>query len=295
MEVIFGSKPDLVAATMSNRLGQELTQVAGRAQAVRQWAGTAQCPLPVEFESGSSVVTELLNTAAANARLKQFADEWSRLNQFAEQLQALEEFRRDHGPKYPELRDFFTGMVNAETNLPAVTSFIQDWLSVTNARTVWQPARWNEVCLSYERARQAVTDQIAAWRSEADRGVTELQGSVSDRVQAMGVSDDQMAEEMSALVECVVPIKDLLTQPALSYATARGLAGELLAAQYMSQRRLAEVKAKYDPEAKPTHLTWSQVAGRVELRAPEDVEPVLNRLRTVLRERLSEGGTIILD
>lgn len=294
MEAIFGIKPDLVAATMGNRLGEELGKVDRRAKSVLQWAGTAQCPPPLAFESGASVVTELLNTGTANARLKQFSDEWPRINQFCEQLQALESFQREHGAVYQELRDYFTSMVNAEAKLPAVTAFIQDWRAVTDERCVWQPARWNEVCQAYERARQAVTNQIAAWRQEAADGLGAIGGDLDQQLLAAGVPDEALPTERAAFDGILAPLRARVDRPDLSYAEARGLTDAVETARSQANRRIADLRARYGgEEATLVHLRWSELVGRAELRSASDLDAVLARLRAELERYLGDGVLIV--
>ncbi len=292
METLFDIKPELVAATMNNQLGTQLGRLSERTGTVRQWANTAQCPLPPAFESAASQVEDLLNTAGANARLKQFASAWQPINDLVVQLESLEAFRRDQAAKYQELRDFFTSMVNAESDLPEVRSFIMDWRAVMEERTVWKPERWNEVCQAYERARQAVTQQIAAWRDEAERQIADLDGSPADRLRAVAVPDDQLAAELAALDGFLAPVRSRLERTELSYAEARALAGNVEAARGQVARRIAELQAKYDPNA-PVYLKWSQVAGRVELRTSEDVEALVERLRAELGARVGTGVVVV--
>lgn len=54
MEVLFGSKPSLVAATMHAELGKALAALGERATAIGEWARTAQCPLPRASPRGGS-------------------------------------------------------------------------------------------------------------------------------------------------------------------------------------------------------------------------------------------------
>src|SRR5207247_8172820 len=65
METIFSFsvKPALVPATLNTVLGEQLTELARQAQSVKSWATTARCPLSLAFESGSSLVSELLDSA----------------------------------------------------------------------------------------------------------------------------------------------------------------------------------------------------------------------------------------
>ena len=97
METIFGVKPALVPATLNTVLGEQLTDLARQAQEVKSWATTARCPLPLAFESGSSLVSELLDSATPSVRLPHFQEQWETLLQYTQKLHDLIMFQREHG------------------------------------------------------------------------------------------------------------------------------------------------------------------------------------------------------
>src|SRR5262249_3046045 len=149
IEALFGVKPALVLATLNTVLGDKLAETSRKAQEVQTWANTARCPLPQVFESGNSLVAELLNNGSAPARLPRFREQADTLLHFHDTLHHLLDFKRDHGAEFGNVREFFTGMVNAETGLPEVARFIADWRAVTNERSVTETARWNEILQAY--------------------------------------------------------------------------------------------------------------------------------------------------
>src|SRR5207248_4000637 len=75
VEAIFGTKASLVAATLNSVLAEKLSGTVQQAQEIQQWASTAQCPLPVAFESGSSLLADLLNTASPAVRMPRFLEQ----------------------------------------------------------------------------------------------------------------------------------------------------------------------------------------------------------------------------
>ena len=169
METIFGVKPALVPATLNTVLGEQLTDLSRQAQSVKSWATTARCPLPLAFESGSSLVSELLDSATPSVRLPHFQEQWETLLQYTQKLHDLVMFQREHGNDFLAVRDFFSSMVNAEVDLPELRRFISDWRALTNERSVTEADRWNELMNTYHAAHQAVTNQIATWQRKHAR------------------------------------------------------------------------------------------------------------------------------
>src|SRR5205823_642568 len=106
IEALFNARPALVQATLNTVLGEKLAESARQAQEIQSWATTARCPLPAAFVSGSSLVTELLNNAAQQARLPRFREQAETLINYHEILRELTEFKRDHGATFISIREF---------------------------------------------------------------------------------------------------------------------------------------------------------------------------------------------
>ena len=145
MQMIFGVKPSLVPATLNTVLGEQLTDLDKQAQEVKSWATTARCPLPLAFESGNSLVSELLDTAIPSVRLPHFQEQWETLQEYTQVLDNLTIFQRQHGAEFQTVRDFFSSMVNADVDLPELRRFISDWRAVINERSMTEADRWNEL------------------------------------------------------------------------------------------------------------------------------------------------------
>src|SRR5947209_7644369 len=248
MQTIFGVKPALVPAILNNVLGDQLTDLARQAQSVKNWATTARCPLPLVFESGSSLVNELLDSATPSVRLPHFQEQWETLLQYTQLLQELVIFQREHGTQFLTVRDFFSSMVNAEIDLPELRRFISDWRAVTNERSVTEADRWNELMKTYLAAQQAVTNQIATWQQEARKNFTEMQAQLKERVKAAGVPDEQADVEIAALAADLQSIQERIEQPNPSFSEARNLSMVLGNAQMNLQRKVQEIRARYQPK-----------------------------------------------
>ena len=123
-------------------------------------------------------MSELLNSATPSVRLTQFQEQWETLLHYTQLLQELMVFQREHSAEFLTMRDFFSSMVNADAPLPELRRFITDWRTVTNERSITEPARWNELMQTNHAAQQAVTNQIAAWQQEARQNYTAMQNAI---------------------------------------------------------------------------------------------------------------------
>src|SRR5439155_18526865 len=121
-------------------------------------------------------------------------------------------FKGDHGADFISIREFFTSMVNAETNLTEITRFIADWRVVTGERSVTEPQRWNEIVRSYQAAQRALTEQANSWRHQAREQLEEVERNLAERVHAVGVPEEQMAAEVATLSHLIDDIRQRLAQ-----------------------------------------------------------------------------------
>jgi len=299
METIFGVKPSLVAAILNTVLGEQLTDVARQAEQIKNWASTARCPLPLAFESGSSLVSELLNSATLSVRLTQFQEQWETLLHYTQLLQDLTVFRREHGAEYLTVRDFFNRMVNADANLPELRRFIADWRAVTSERSITDPARWNELMQAYHAAQQAVTNQIAAWKQEARKDFTNMQAALRDRLRAAGAPDDQVDAEVRALEAELQGVRERLEQPDPDFGEARNLGIVVGAAKLDVQKKVQEMRQRYQSETpqlpQEIHLRWQEVLGLARISSQDDLEQVLNKLRISVAGELGQQKIVIIE
>ena len=180
---------------------------------MKSWATTARCPLPLTFESGNSLVGELLDTAVPSVRLPLFQEQWETLQEYIQVLDNLTNFQRQHGSMYQTMRDFFSLMVNAGVDLPELRRFISDWRAVIDERSVTEADRWNELEQTYHVALQVVTNQIAAWQQEARNRYNEMQAHLKDQVLAAGVPDDKVDAEIAVLEIELQKVHEQIEQP----------------------------------------------------------------------------------
>lgn len=297
MEAIFGVKPPLVVATMNNELGTRLAHLASQAQSLQSWALTAQCPLPLDFEAGTSLVQELLNNAAASARLGGFLEQGDRLRAYGDTLASLVQFQRDQGVQFSQVRDFYLRMVNAGVELPALRQFLDDYHTVTRDRTVTALGCWNQVMQAHHAAQQAVTDKVAAWQTEARQRLEDLEPTLESQVRAAGVPAERVTDEAAALASLYTPIREDAERAGLSLSQARNLLSALTAAEMERDRRLRELRSRYETKlsASEVHLRWQEIAGRVEVRSVQDLDHVLAGVREHILTELDKDAAVIIE
>ncbi len=299
METIFSVKPALVPATLNTILGEQLTNLSRQAHDVKSWATTARCPLPLTFEAGSSLVSELLDNAAPSVRLPHFQEQWETFLQYTQKLQDLIMFQREHGNDFLAVRDFFSSMVNAEVDLPELRRFISDWRTLTNERCVTETARWNELMKTYHAAQQEVTNQIAAWQQEARQNFTGIQAHLKERVQTAGVPAEQADAEVAALAADLQNVKERIEQPNPGFSEARNLNIILGAVQMNLQRKVQEMRARYQPKdplpVQEVHWHWQDLLGTSRIRSQDDLEQMLGKLRACIAPELEQQKIVIIE
>ena len=295
---MYGVKPALVAATLHNALGERLAETADQAQELQGWARTAQCPLPLEFESGTDLVSELLNSGVPARRLPSFLEQADRLVAYARQLQDLIQFRKDHGGRFTTVRDFFNQVIYAGISLPEVQQFIADWRAVADERSVTEPTRWNEVLQAHHAAQQAITDQIAQWRGEAQSRLAEIETEMEAHVRAAGVPEERVAEEVKALAALFQRVRDRLPGSEGSLLAAKELLSSLANAELDLQRGLRELRSRYETAPAPhaIHMRWDDLVGQqVHITSSDDLSQVLSGLRARIQSELDQNRTVIIE
>ncbi|MCP4166383.1 MAG: BREX system P-loop protein BrxC [Chloroflexi bacterium] len=297
MEAIFGVKPALVASTLSNTLGEQMNGLAGQAQTMQTWTGLTQCPLPVTFESGTSLVHDILNTGAVSVRLATFMEQAERLRDYVDLLQALTQFKDEHGNQFSQMRNFYQSMVNVTADITPLRQFIQDYRTVLNERSLTQPERWNELVQAYHAAQQAVTDQIAQWQTQARQQVADLEPALEAQVLEAGVPNEAVAEETERLLQVYENVRLQSERPNPTFYEAQGLLSSLTSAELARNDLLREMRYRYKPTPPPDehHLRWSELAGRVSIQSEDDLEAVLDDLRSRIAGHFDGDITIIIE
>lgn len=299
IEALFGVKPNLVQATLNAALGEKLAELSHKAHDVQSWANTARCPLPQAFESGTSLVADLLNNANPAVRLPRFREQNDALLHFNDLLHAALDFRRDHGKDYIRLNEFYTSMVYADTGLEEVRRFMGDWRTLTNARSVTEPARWAELLQAYHAAQQAIAHQVHTWRQLAEERLAEIEQSLTNRVRAAGVSEELVDAERAGIAGLFEVVRGRLNQPDLAFDEARGILTALTNAETKAQQRLRELREKYrvidPPPRREVQLRWKDLVADARIESFADLDEVLDELRRRILSELTDETTIVLE
>ena len=299
MQMLFGIKPSLVPVTLNNVLGEQLTELNKQAQAVKSWASTARCPMPLAFEAGNSLVGDLLDTAVPSVRLPLFQEQWETLQEYIQVLDNLTNFQRQHGSMYQTMRDFFSLMLNAGVDLPELRRFISDWRAVTNELSVTEADRWNELEQTYHVALQAVTNQIAAWQQEARNKYTEMQTHLKDQVLAAGVPADKVDAEIAELEKELQRAQALVEQPNPDFSQARSLNTELGNVQMNLLRKVHEIRERYQPADAPSHVEvhmhWQALIGSTRIGSQDELDQMLGKLRKSITPELEQQKIVVID
>lgn len=301
VETLFNVKPALVAATLNTALGDKLAETAKKAQEAQRWAATAQCPLPLAFDSGSSLVGELLNNANSGARLPRFREQADMLVAYVTMLQTIAAFQHDHGALYSAMRDFFNQMVYADSALTIVRRFIDDWRTVAKERSVTDPTRWNELTQTYRSAQQEIADQIATWKQEATAKLVEIDAELEPQVRDAGVPEEQITAETTALSTLFQSVRDRLVQSDIGFAEARGILTSLSNVDMNAQRRVRELRELYTPAVVPPPSMIEKTIRRIDLipqiriKSIADIDGVLASLRERLLAELDGQQVLIIE
>jgi hypothetical protein len=291
------NKPPVIAATLHTEIGNALTALAARAKAVSDWMTTAQCPVPPAFAAGQDTAQNIANLAAPAQRLPLFLSQVDALSRYIGLLTTLENFRTTHGDTYRTYRDFYTSMVNANLDIPALRDFIRDWRTVTANATVTDPARWREIETAFHAAQRALTEKAAAWREQTERELTEAEATLPDKLRAACVPEDQLAAEQEQLAARFANVRYRLQAPPTDAIAARNA---LIAMQSVAAElgpALHELKARYCPAAGPneTRIAWSTLLTVTRIAGDDDLARLLSSLRAAIAPALAEHKTVVLE
>ncbi len=300
LDLMFGVKPALIESTLSNVISEQLQKVAQDAQQIRSWAATAQCPLPLAFESVTSLVSEILATSAPNARLPLFLEQVEPLQSYLELLDALGQFQREQGSTYQQVRDFFNSVVNAEIDLPEVRQFIGDWRTLTQERSIAEPQRWSELVQTYKSTHQAIRHQVAEWTSGASQRIDELVAGLEARVRDTGIPEDQVTQEVARLVALLTQLRERAQRPDTSLSEARSIRTGLDIAELNLAQQLRDLRIKYGRS--PTtngngevRLRLGELINRDRVTSVAELDEVLQGARARVLAELDQDRVVVFE
>ncbi len=288
-----------VASTLNDELGKHLEEVQRNEQNLHEWAKSASCPLPTTFETGCSHVAELRTTVSPSARLQLFASEWEALDQHIQLIEDLLRFKNEQGSMFIAIRTFYYTILDSQ-DLPSEASlFKDDWRTVTSARSVTSPAPWEGLVKAYRNAQQAMTNQVAQGRQEAECELTKVEEAFRERLLTAGVPDDRVDEAVVPLLTQIQDQRRQLEQPNLRTSDIRRVRNTLATIQMNLPTRVREISKSYQaqgsevPQLQERRFTWQQVIGQVQISSQDDLEQVVAMLRKRIADEL-EGQTCII-
>ncbi len=288
----------VIASALNGALQEKLEDLARRGEAVHQWASTAQCPVPQDFLAAKDTVQELLNIGAAERRLIAFRDQSGLLERYIELLARLETFRNEQEERFRRTRDFYNGMVNAGADLNEVRTFLRDYRTLEQQRTLTEPERWNELAQSYQAAQAAVTGQIEAWRSQVQERLAALSVELEEAVRTADVPGEQVRDEAAALSALYDDVRSRLERDARTFGETRSLLAVLYESEERKNEALRELRARYAPQppAGEKALTWRDLAPEpVHIASAEDLDVWLEGVRARVAGYLDDGKTVIIQ
>jgi len=294
------SVPVLVPATLNNVLAEQLARVSERSGDLDVWATTIQCPLPAAFQSGESIVQELLNIGATPRRLGAFRDQRSQVAGFVALLGELESFRREQAERFVQVRTLYTEMRLVEEKPKEVTKFITDYDVLLRERSMTVAARWNELCAAFATAQQKLAEQVEAWRQALTTDLAALNTTLEREVQAVGVPDGEVRNEAAGLSTLYEPIRTALADDARTFGDLRALRSKWKTFDEQKAGILAELRERYLPKPSVTekHVRWNDlVAGEMRIESQADIDRLKETLQAKLASYLNDEAvqTVVID
>lgn len=299
LEAVFGIKPQLVAAILNDKLKDQLEDLHTQAGELENWAKTAVCSLPLSFESGTSLVTELINSNAQNMRLLQFMRDWETLVNYVKLLRDLTHFRGEHGQEYVEVRSFFNNMLYVENPPEEVLHFVQSWRVLEKERMITDSVRWSELMQAYHTAQQTLTNQIHAWCQEAQKELVELENSLPKRVKDAGVPEAEVDRTIAELQEVLYPARERVERLSPTLAEARAMRTMIMNSRLDLPKKVQEIRARYQTSqpAQPQeiYMNWRNILGQRRITSPDDLKPIIETLQRHIDTELEQHHIVIID
>lgn len=301
IDTIFDVKLPLVMATLNDKLKEQLYTLHTQALDLENWAKVARCSLPLAFESGTSLVAELIESNAPNVRLPHFKREWETLLNYQKLTQELTHFKATHGNEYVEVLRFFTSMVNVENPPEAIHAFQHSWRALDKERAAPDFARWSTQLQSYHAARQALTDQVAILQHAAQQELAELTSSLPKRVQEAGLPETEVDGALAELQALLQPLPEHIEQHSATLSEARALRSTLMSQRMRLSSTLREIQMRYQTAAAPpappqeVKLHWSTLLGTCRISSPDDLKQVLESLQRQVYPELEQHHIVIID
>ncbi len=299
IEALFGVKPPLVASTLHNELGSALGNLGTRAGSIQSWASTAQCPLPPSFAAGRALVDDLIAAGVPAQRLQEFHDRVDALREYHDQLDRLDRFQRDNGAAFTDLRDFFTGMVNANLDVPTLRAFVSDWRTVAGEGAVTEPGRWADLSAAAATAKKDLAARAAQWWAKARVDLATAQDALAAQITTAGVPEDAREAEAAALSLRFADVRRRLDEPhdPTDAVAAQKVLTALAAVNLDIPGAIRELRERYRPAPSEheVHISWRDLLGATHIATADDLRRVQQCLVEQVERALAAHKMVMIE
>ncbi len=126
-----------------------------------------------------------------------------------------------------------------------------------------------------------------------------MQANLEKSVQTVGVPQEQVEDALAELAVELQGVQERVEQANPSFSEARGLTLAVGNAQMDVQRKVQEMRARYQPKDLPAaqeiHLRWQELAGAARIASSDEMEQVLTRLRAGIAPELERQKIVIIE
>jgi hypothetical protein len=217
-------------------------------------------------------------------------------------LEALLRFKSEQSTTYTNIRDFNQSLIHLDPDMlpEEVRIFIRDWETVTRERNVTEPSYWDGLIKAHQRARQAITNQIAQWRQEIIRELSDIEISLRERLLTAGVPTEQIDTEVASFVADMQIQRNRLEQSDLGYSEALRIRGTISGIRINLPTKVREVTIRYQPKKKTSEtqelrLRWQDIMGSLRISTLDDVESAITTFRQRVSEELGQEKTLLIE
>jgi chromosome segregation ATPase len=182
-----------------------------------------------------------------------------------------------------------------------VYAFLQSWRATEKERAATELTRWSALLQSYHAARQTLTNQIAQLQQEAQQDFTELENSLSKRVQEAAIPEEKVEESLVELSELLRSLRERFEQPPDSLSEARALKPAIMNRRITLFNKIRELQERYQPKDAPApvpveiHMNWSNLLGTRRVNSPDDLKQIMKTLEQRIYVELEQQRTVIIE
>jgi chromosome segregation ATPase len=195
---------------------------------------------------------------------------------------------------FGELRDYVNRLHYVKQEIPALQQFSVDWQALIKEKTVTAPERWTELLDAYQRAREAVTAQVAAWRRETAAQLDKLDSLLAEQLTTTRIGES-VRPELEPLRERIATLRAQLAEADGDIAAVWSVRAAIPELQGQMRQKTAEIGTRYQTGAVSVPRGGGSAEQHdVRVLPGEDIEAALTTLQHYLRRYQEEGKTVII-